>query len=116
MATTYSDVKNSPKFGHFIRAVIGLPYAPLDRLEEAMRVLEKIAKTNIVQRKFCHQMLQYLWKTWLDGNIPRRVWNMYQHQGVKTIMQKIFLQREAFFRWRPFWSYFVKMAILTFIW
>ena len=84
MATTYSDVKNSPKFGHFIRAVIGLPYAPLDRLEEAMRVLEKIAKTNIVQRKFCHQMLQYLWKTWLDGNIPRRVWNMYQHQGVKT--------------------------------
>jgi hypothetical protein len=85
MAKIYSDVSNNPKFGSFIRAVIGLPFAPMNRLEEAMDILEKIAKANTgSRRKFCQHLIKYLRKVWLDGPIPREVWNMFQHQGVTT--------------------------------
>ena len=85
MATDYSDINTYPKFGSFIRAVIGLPFAPLERMEEAMDVLGKMAKANTGSReKFCHHMLKYLRRTWLDGPISREVWNMYQHSGVTT--------------------------------
>ena len=85
MATTYSDTKSFPKFGSFVRAVVGLPFTPLERLEEAMAVLEKIAMANTgARRKFCKFMIKYLRATWLDGSIPREVWNMYQHEGVTT--------------------------------
>ena len=85
MATSYSDARNFPKFGSFIRAVIGLPFTPLERLEEAMGILEKMAKATTGARKsFCHQMLKYLRNVWLDGSIPRSVWNMYEHIGVTT--------------------------------
>ena len=85
MAPTYSDVKTYPKFGSFVRAAIGLPYAPLERLDEAMAVLRKLARASTgPRRKFCVLLLKYLNKTWLNGNIPREVWNMYQHPGVTT--------------------------------
>ena len=84
MATAYSNT-NNPKFGSFVRAVIGLPYAPLNRLDEAMAVLERIAQGTSGSRKvFCQLLLKYLRNTWLDGSIPREVCNMYQHQGVTT--------------------------------
>ena len=68
-----------------MRAVIGLPYVPLNRMEEAMVILEKLAKNNDgARRKFCKEMIKYLRDTWLDGSIPREVWNMYQHRGVST--------------------------------
>ena len=66
MAKYYTDAKTYPKFGHFIRAVIGLPFAPLERLEEALGIISRMAKAR------------------LDGNIPREVWNMYQHPGETT--------------------------------
>ena len=85
MATYYSDSKNFPKFGSFVRAVIGLPYVPLERLEEAFRILQKLGRDNTEKRKkFCKIMLDYLRRTWLDGVIPREVWNMYEHSGVAT--------------------------------
>ena len=85
MATDYTNIKEYPKFGSFVRAVIGLPYAPLERLEEAVDVLKKLARAVSGQRrKFCCHMLKYLRKTWLDGGIPRQLWNMYQHRGVTT--------------------------------
>ena len=50
-----------------------------------MSILEKMAKaTSGPRKKFCHHLLNYLRSTWLDGSIPREVWNMYQHQGVTT--------------------------------
>ena len=85
MAQFYSDSQTYPKFGSFIRAVIGLPFCPLDRLDEAMNILERMAKANTGSReKFCQHMIRYLRRTWLDGAIPREVWNMYQHPGVTT--------------------------------
>ena len=85
MAKYYTDVKTYPKFGHFIRAVIGLPFAPLERLEEAMVIISRIAKANTgSSERFCIHMIKYLRKTWQDGSIPREVWNMYQHPGVTT--------------------------------
>jgi hypothetical protein len=85
MAKYYTDAKTYPKFGHFIRAVIGLPFAPLERLEEAMVIISRIAKANTGSReRFCNHMIKYLRKTWLDGSIPREVWNMYRHPGVTT--------------------------------
>ena len=32
------DVKTYPKFGTFVRAVIGLPYVLLERLDEAIKL------------------------------------------------------------------------------
>ena len=85
MAKYYTDAKTYPKFGHFICAVIGLPFAPLERLEEAMGIISRMAKANTGSReRFCNHMIKYLRKTWPDGNIPRAVWNMYQHPGVTT--------------------------------
>ena len=50
-----------------------------------MVILEKLAKNNDgARRKFCKEMIKYLRDTWLDGSIPREVWNMYQHRGVST--------------------------------
>ena len=68
-----------------ILPVIGLPYVPLERMEEAMGVLGKLSMMNTGPRKrFCKEMIKYLRKTWLDGSIPRAVWNMYNHKGVST--------------------------------
>lgn len=84
-APDYSNVEEFPKFGSFVRAVIGLPYVPLERMEEGMRVLEKLSKANTGPRKkFCKDMIEYLRNTWLDGSIPREVWNMFNHRGVAT--------------------------------
>ena len=85
MANFYSDSKTYPKFGSFVRAVIGLPFCPLDRLEEAIAILKKIAMANDgVRHKFCLSLLRYLRRTWVDGSIPPEVWNMFEHQGVTT--------------------------------
>ena len=84
-AMDYSNVKDYPKFGSFIRAVIGLPYVPLDRIEEAMDILKKMRRsTTGPRRKFSKDMISYLQRTWLDGSIPREVWNMFDHKGVST--------------------------------
>ena len=84
-APDYSSIDEFPKFGSFVRAVIGLPYVPLERMEEAMGVLGKLSMMNTGPRKrFCKEMIKYLRKTWLDGSIPRAVWNMYNHKGVST--------------------------------
>ena len=65
--------------------MIGLPYVPLERMDKAVDILKKLAKVNTgPRRKFCKEMLEYLRKTWLDGSIPRKVWNMYDHKGVST--------------------------------
>ena len=85
MAPDYMDVKNYPKFGTFVRAVIGLPYVPLERLDEAVKVLNKLVKANTGKRKkFCANMMEYLDRQWMNGNIPRAVWNMFDHRGVTT--------------------------------
>ena len=85
MAQFYSDSPTYPKFVSFIRAEIGLPFCPLERLDEAMNIFERMAKATTGSReKFCQHMIRYLRRTWLDGVIPREVWNMYQHPGVTT--------------------------------
>ena len=50
-----------------------------------MAILRMMAKDNTGSRfKFCKELLKYLCHTWLDGSIPRAVWNMYKHRGVTT--------------------------------
>ena len=84
-AVDYSNVKDYPKFGSFIRAVIGLPYVPLNRIEEAMEILRRMRRsTTGPRRKFSKDLISYLQRTWLDGSIPREVWNMFDHKGVAT--------------------------------
>ena len=79
MAQFYSDSPTYPKFGSFIRAVIGLPFCPLDRLDEAMNILERMAKATTGSReKFCQHMIRYLRRTWLVGVIPHEVPGDYQ--------------------------------------
>ena len=74
MAQHYTDAKSYPKFGSFVRAVIGLPFTPLERLDEAIGILRKLAKANTGPReKFCNHMIKYLETTWLNGCIPRKV-------------------------------------------
>ena len=41
--TVYSDSKNHPKFGGFIRACIGIAYCPLNRLSEALEGFKFLA-------------------------------------------------------------------------
>ena len=80
-APDYSNVDSFPKFGSFVRAVIGLPYVPLDRMEEATNILDKLSKYNTGTReRFCQDMIKYLKDTWLEGSIPRKVWNTYNQQ------------------------------------
>ena len=84
-AQDYSNVEDYPKFGSFVRAVIGLPYVPLDRMEEAMDILKKKMKaTTGPRKKFAKELIAYLQRTWLEGSIPLEVWNMFDHRGVST--------------------------------
>ena len=78
-------MKDYPKFGSFVRAVIGLPFAPIDRIDGAVDIIKKLGKANTgVRRVFCKLMIKYLDETWLNSAIPRKVWNMFQHRGVTT--------------------------------
>ena len=80
----YSDVKNS-KFAGFVRACIGLPYVPLERLNEGVRNLYILAtRLKGRQRRFSVKMIKYIEKTWIRGAYPPATWNMFQHEGVKT--------------------------------
>ena len=69
-APDYSNVQDYSKFGSFVSAMIGLPYVPLTRMEEAMSILEKLSKANDgARRKFCKEMIKYLPDTFLDGSM-----------------------------------------------
>ena len=35
-------------------------------------------------KSFVEDLLLYLRRVWLDGDIPRELWNMYSHRGVTT--------------------------------
>lgn len=84
-ASDYSNVKDYPKFGSFVRAVIGLPFVPINRIDEAVDIIKNLGRINTGTRKvFCKTMIKYLEDTWLNGAIPRKVWNMFQHRGVTT--------------------------------
>ena len=84
MKRHYSD-KHNPKFGAFIRAVIGLPYVPLNKLDERMRNLKYLASKHDGKLKiFSSKLCQYLEDSWLHGNYPPSTWNMFEHDGVKT--------------------------------
>ena len=84
MKSYYNDKKHA-KFGAFIRAVIGLPYVPLDRMFEGVKNLYMLA--NKLQGKlktFAIKMINYIEDYWLNGNYPPETWNMFCHDGITT--------------------------------
>ena len=57
----------------------------MDRMDEAVDIIKNIARVNTSVREiFFKSMIKYLDDTWLNGAIPKRVWNMFQHRGVTT--------------------------------
>ena len=54
-------------------------------MDVAVDIIKNLARANTsVRRIFCKSMTKYLDDTWLNGTIPRRVWNMFQHRVVIT--------------------------------
>ena len=86
MKSQYSAANKNPKFGTFIRCVIGLPFVPLERLNEGFQNLERIGSKVKGQKSkdFVKYLLDYIERVWMNGHFEREVWNMYNHRGVTT--------------------------------
>ena len=58
----------------------------MDRLEEGFENLRKIGSKvkGGKSQDFVKYLLAYVRNTWMDGTIPRELWNMFNHKGVTT--------------------------------
>ena len=81
----FSDLKNHGAFNAFVRAILGLPYVPLIRLNEGIRNLYILCKKlHNKQRKFGISMIKYVESVWVRGNYPPITWNVANHDGAAT--------------------------------
>ena len=66
MKSQYSAANKNPKFGTFIRCVIGLPFVPLERLNEGFQNLEKSGRKVKGQKSkdFVKYLLDYIERVW----------------------------------------------------
>ena len=81
----FSDVRKNGAFCGFIRAILGLPYVPLERLKEGIRNLYIICRRLTgKQRTFGMKMIKYVEKYWIRGNHRPVTWNVYKSETVST--------------------------------
>ena len=70
-----------------VRMAIGLPYVPLDRINEGLEILKQEAQ-NVTGpasvKKFAVRFVKYIEKTWINGNYEPSTWNYYLRRGVNT--------------------------------
>ena len=81
----FSDVRKNGAFCGFIRAILGLPYVPLERLKEGIRNLYIICRRLTgKQGIFGIKMIKYVEKYWIRGNHRPVTWNVYKSETVST--------------------------------
>jgi transposase-like protein len=71
----------------FVRAIIGLPFVPLDRLREGRQNLDVLAnklQDKKKQFRFAKKTLTYVDSNWIEGIYPPESWNMFDHDGITT--------------------------------
>lgn len=72
----FSDVRKNGAFCGFIRAILGLPYVPLEFVHHFRRLTGK-------QRTFGMKMI-IVEKYWIRGNHRAVTWNVYKSETVST--------------------------------
>ena len=84
--TYYSIRSTEPKFGSFVRAVLGLPFVKIDELDRGMKNVEKLSNMicDVNCKKFAKDMIGYLNSQWIHGAIDPKIWNMFLHKGART--------------------------------
>ena len=81
----FSDVKKNGTFCGFIRAILGLPQVPLQRLNQGIRNLYIICRRLTgKQRSFGIKMIKYVEKVWIRGNHKPVSWNVHKEETVST--------------------------------
>ena len=77
MATYYSQKSKEPKFGSFIRLLIGLPFVKIQDISRGMKNIEKVANLLKVKKcsDFAQAMLKYMNDFWMQ--LPLELWNVY---------------------------------------
>ena len=73
------------EFATFIKCNIGLPFVPLDRLQEGLDVLYNLAiKLPKNFTRFLARFMIHFEKTWIEGNFPPQTWNYFLFHGSTT--------------------------------
>ena len=78
---------NNIKLTTLVRMAIGLPYVPLERINEGLDILKETARNITGEpsvKKFATRFVEYIEKTWIKGNYEPSTWNYYLRQGVNT--------------------------------
>ena len=77
--------KEYSEFAAFIRGAIGLSFVPLDRLSEALSILNQMSKQlKTRHQSFSKDFLSYINRYWINGNYHPSTWNFFQKHGVTT--------------------------------
>ena len=81
----FADVKKNGAFCGLIRAILGLPYVPLQKLNQGIRNLYIICRRlKGKQRSFGMKMIKYVEKYWVRGSHLPVTWNVYKSDSVST--------------------------------
>ena len=63
-------------------------FVPLERMGKALDILKNKAAKPIESKKvksFMIKFVNYIEKTWINGNFPPKTWNFFGHLGSTTI-------------------------------
>ena len=83
--SAFTNFKDNGPFCAFIRCILGLPYIPVQRMNEAIRNLYILCrKLHGKQRSFGLSMIKYVMSTWIQGSFPVITWNVFNYDGVNT--------------------------------
>ena len=66
---------------------IGLPYVPLERINEGLDILKQAANEITGEasvKKFAIRFVKYIEQTWINGSYAPPTWNYYLRRGVKA--------------------------------
>lgn len=80
MSPYYNVGSSEPKFGNFVRLLLGLPYLKIEDLRKGFENAEKTAKCFKTEKciKFAKAMLSYVEKEWMSKK--PEYWNVYMVQ------------------------------------
>lgn len=68
-----------------VKATIGLPYVPLPRLKEGLKILKEMqTQLDSKHAKFGKTFLSYIHRVWINGDFPPETWNFYRYKKPTT--------------------------------
>ena len=70
-----------PSFKKFVRIMVGLPFVPINEVQEAFSAVlveYKFKENNTDLEKFKSILLDYFESTWLNGSFPKSLWNYWR--------------------------------------